>query len=60
MSILVFGKTGQVARELQTRADVTVLDRQAADLSDPAACARAIMQPGQPWTAPKTTRQPQP
>lgn len=39
MKILVFGKTGQVARELQRQADVTALDRSQADLSDPAACA---------------------
>ena len=41
--ILVFGKTGQVATELQLQADVTALDRSAADLGDPAACAAAIM-----------------
>lgn len=40
--ILVFGKTGQVARELAGQADVTCLDRGAADLADPAACAAAI------------------
>lgn len=42
MSILVFGKTGQVATEFQRQGDVIALDRDAADLSDPAACA-AIM-----------------
>lgn len=42
MSILVFGRTGQVAHALQQRADVTALDRVAADLADPAACAAAI------------------
>ncbi|MBB3995881.1 dTDP-4-dehydrorhamnose reductase [Sulfitobacter undariae] len=42
MKILVFGKTGQVAQELQRQADVTALGRDAADLSDPAACAAAI------------------
>ena len=43
MSILVFGRSGQVATELARRADdVLCLDRAAADLSDPAACARAI------------------
>ena len=42
MSLLVFGKTGQVARELQAAEDVIALDRSSADLSDPAACARAI------------------
>ncbi|MFD3191550.1 dTDP-4-dehydrorhamnose reductase [Sedimentitalea sp. HM32M-2] len=40
--ILVFGKTGQVARELAGADDVRCLDRAAADLSDPAACAAAI------------------
>lgn len=43
MTLLVFGKTGQVATELQAQADVTALGREAADLSDPAACAAAIM-----------------
>jgi len=42
MKILVFGKTGQVARELQRQADVTALDRSQADLSDPAACAAIV------------------
>ena len=42
MNILVFGKTGQVARELQRQADVTALDRSQADLSDPAACAAIV------------------
>ncbi|TMM49367.1 dTDP-4-dehydrorhamnose reductase [Sulfitobacter sabulilitoris] len=42
MTLLVFGKTGQVAQALQSQADVIALDRQAADLADPAACARAI------------------
>ena len=40
--ILVFGKTGQVARELQGMDGVTALDRRAAELTDPAACAAAI------------------
>ena len=40
--ILVFGKTGQVATELQRQADVTALGREDADLSDPDACAAAI------------------
>ena len=39
--ILVFGRTGQVARELQALADVTALGRDQADLCDPAACAAA-------------------
>jgi dTDP-4-dehydrorhamnose reductase len=44
MRILVFGKTGQVARELQVLGEsvVTALSRAEADLSDPAACAAAI------------------
>ena len=43
MSILVFGKTGQVARALaQLAPDATFLSRAEADLSDPAACASAI------------------
>ncbi|MEM1003741.1 MAG: dTDP-4-dehydrorhamnose reductase [Pseudomonadota bacterium] len=40
--ILVFGQTGQVARELAAYRDVLCLDRSAADLSDPGACAQAI------------------
>lgn len=44
--ILVFGKTGQVATELQRQAPeaarLTALPRAQADLSDPAACAEAI------------------
>ena len=43
MTILVFGRTGQVARELAAHEGVQCLDRAAADLSDPAACATAIM-----------------
>ncbi|WP_425041386.1 dTDP-4-dehydrorhamnose reductase [Primorskyibacter sp. S187A] len=42
MDILVFGKTGQVATELQRQARVTALGRDEADLSDPTACAAAI------------------
>jgi len=41
--ILVFGSTGQVATELQRVAAVTALGRASADLSDPAACAAAIL-----------------
>jgi len=40
--ILVFGKTGQVATELQRLGDVVALGRDQADLSDLAACADAI------------------
>lgn len=42
MTLLVFGRTGQVARELQRQGEVTALGRAAADLSDPEACAAAI------------------
>lgn len=43
MSLLVFGKTGQVATELQAlKPDAVFLGRDQADLSDPAACAAAI------------------
>jgi dTDP-4-dehydrorhamnose reductase len=44
MTILVFGKTGQLARELAADENVTCLGRGQADLSDPAACAEAIRQ----------------
>jgi dTDP-4-dehydrorhamnose reductase len=47
MKLLVFGQTGQVARELIRRAPVGVtvesLGRDRADLSDPSICADAIM-----------------
>jgi len=46
MRLLVFGKTGQVARELLRRAPgdarVIALGRDGADLSDPEACAAAV------------------
>jgi len=43
MNLLVFGKTGQVARELARIApDATFLGRDTADLMDPAACAAVI------------------
>ena len=43
MKLLVFGKTGQVARELQRLAPhATYLGRVDADLMNPAACAKAI------------------
>lgn len=42
MSILVFGRTGQVARELQRAGMVTAVGRAEADLSKPATCATAI------------------
>ena len=41
--ILVFGKTGQVATELQHSDDVLALGRDQADLSDPGACAQSIL-----------------
>ncbi|PCJ07292.1 MAG: dTDP-4-dehydrorhamnose reductase [Rhodobacteraceae bacterium] len=43
MSILVFGKTGQVAQELARHDGVTGLSRDQADLSEPAACGAQIM-----------------
>lgn len=43
MTTLVFGKTGQVAQELALiLPDATFLDREGADLNDPAGCAAAI------------------
>lgn len=43
MSLLIFGQTGQVARELARIApQARFLGREGADLTDPAACARAI------------------
>lgn len=41
--ILVFGKTGQVATELQRQGNVVALGRDKADLNDPASCAAAIL-----------------
>ena len=40
--ILVFGKSGQLAQELQRQADVTALGRDQADLSQPGATEAAI------------------
>lgn len=42
--IIVFGKRGQVATELQRQADVVALGRDQADLSHPDACAEVIRQ----------------
>lgn len=42
MTILVFGKTGQVARELQALAPVIALGREEANLAMPGACSAAI------------------
>lgn len=42
MTILVFGKTGQVARELAAQGGVRCLGRDQADLSAPTICAAAI------------------
>ncbi|UYQ72597.1 dTDP-4-dehydrorhamnose reductase [Pelagibacterium flavum] len=46
MKVLVFGKTGQVARELSRRSpegwEMTTLGREDADLCDPESCAEAI------------------
>ena len=41
--ILVFGKTGQVAKELQLLGGVVALDRMMADLSNPQACKDIII-----------------
>lgn len=43
MTLLVFGKTGQVATALQSFDGVMALGRDMADLSDPAQCAAAIL-----------------
>jgi dTDP-4-dehydrorhamnose reductase len=43
MTILVFGKTGQVATELATLPGTLCLGRDIANLNDPAACAAAII-----------------
>jgi len=42
MTLLVFGKTGQVAGYLAARDDTACLSRAEADLADPVACADAI------------------
>ncbi len=42
MKILVFGKNGQVARELQRRAQVTALGRAEADFTAPETCLAAL------------------
>ena len=42
MTILVFGQTGQVARELALQSDVICIGRCDADLTDPDACTAAI------------------
>lgn len=48
MTTLVFGRTGQVATELQRQAEVIAVGRDRADLADPRACAAAIrdLRPG--------------
>lgn len=46
MKILVFGRTGQVAIELQRAAAVVALGRDEADLTQPDACAAAILDHG--------------
>ncbi|NDV53947.1 dTDP-4-dehydrorhamnose reductase [Salipiger sp. PrR003] len=42
MRILMFGSTGQVAREIERRAPVVSLSREDVDLTDPADCAEAV------------------
>lgn len=44
MAILVFGKTGQVATQLLRDQDVVAVGRAEADLSDPDACARLVLE----------------
>lgn len=46
MRVLVFGKTGQVARALGRQHAVTALGRDQADLSDPRGCADAVVAHG--------------
>jgi len=48
MKVLVFGKTGQIATELQKLAEVTALGRNEVDLSAPDACSAVIrsLRPG--------------
>jgi len=41
--ILVFGKTGQVAKELQSHKDVISIGRDQADLTNPSSCADVII-----------------
>lgn len=43
MTVLVFGRTGQVAQELHRAGDVQTLSREEADLSRPEECAKAIL-----------------
>ena len=49
--ILVFGKTGQVATELQRLGGVMALGRDDVDLSDPSACAAARAWRAAAWAA---------
>lgn len=45
MALMIFGQSGQVARELQRQAPEAIfLDRNVADLTDPAACAEVVRQ----------------
>ena len=43
MKVLVFGATGQIGQELARYGNVRALDRRAADLHDPQACAKVIL-----------------
>ncbi|MBC6438644.1 MAG: dTDP-4-dehydrorhamnose reductase [Rhodobacteraceae bacterium] len=58
MTILVFGATGQVGRVLAQQPGVHALDRGQADLTEPAACAEAILavRPGMVINAAAYTR----
>ncbi|MFC6643312.1 MULTISPECIES: dTDP-4-dehydrorhamnose reductase [Sulfitobacter] len=42
MTILVFGKTGQVATELRQQANVVAIGRDEVDLTNPSACMEAV------------------
>lgn len=42
MTVLVFGRTGQVATELQALDQVHALGREDCDLTNPQACAKAM------------------
>lgn len=44
MTLLLFGRSGQLACEIRALATVEALGRDAVDLSDPAACATAILE----------------
>lgn len=51
MSILVFGRTGEVAQELQRQGDMIALGHDQADLSQPGQCVAAIAAHAPAYTA---------